>query len=125
MDYIVSVSPDVCYSVGVPIGVECTGEFKTLCAPLDVKDGWFVGNSFNFTANNTTGEEATVTVVTQTWKDGRVVDVKVTPVTIADTGEDTYMVNTPSIPAGGYATAYIWDGVVSPKAITHKIYMSK
>ena len=73
MDYIVSVSPDVCYSVGVPIGVECTGEFKTLCAPLDVKDGWFVGNSFNFTANNTTGEEATVTVVTQTWKDGRVV----------------------------------------------------
>ena len=125
MDYTVSISPDVCYSVGAPLGVECIGEFKTACAPLDVTEGWFVGNSFNFTANNTTGEEATVTVVTQTWKDGKVTGVKVIPVTVADGSGETYMVNTPSIPNGGYATAYIWDGVVAPKAITHRIYISK
>lgn len=125
MDYTVSISPDVCYSVGAPIGVECIGEFRTACASLDITDGWFVGNTFNFTATNTTGDDATVNVVTQTWKDGKVVDVKVIPVIVADGSEEIYMVNTPSIPSDGYATAYIWNGIVAPKAITHRIYVSE
>ena len=125
MDYTVSISPDVCYSVGAPMGVECVGKFSTAAAPVDVTDGWFTGNSFTFTASNTTEDSVDVDVVTQTWKDGKVIAVKVTAVTL-DTGIDNqYMVNTPSIPSGGYATAYIWDGIVAPKVITHKVYMSK
>ena len=125
MDYTISISPDVCYSVGAPIGVECIGEFSTASAPVDVTDGWFVDNSFNFTASNTTEDPVDIAVVTQSWKDGKVIGVKVTTVTLEAGVDDQYMVTTPSIPSGGYATAYIWDGVVAPKAITHRIYVSK
>ena len=125
MKYKITIDENVRYTAGVPLGVKCEGEFVTDCGNLDVTDAWFMGDSFNLYVTNTTGDEKEIAVVLQSWKNGKITASEVVNVTVDNVMESQYTLAIPEVLSGGYVTAYIWDGIVSPKAVTHRIYSSK
>lgn len=121
MEYKVTISPNVRYSAGIPIGAAIDGYFRTTAKDFDILSGGFDGGVFTFKAVNS-GEEKAVTVIVQKWtSDGECRSVSAREV-LVQSGEDEYSVAVPAVSGGDYVTVYIWDGIVSPNPVTPQIW---
>lgn len=125
MDYTLTLPRETRFTTGDEVGFVIQNTITTASSDLELTNGELGSYSFQFDMLNKTGKEQNITLIFQTWKDGKITAVKAVTKEIAknDAPQNYVIVHDLDVAKDETITAYIWNGLNKPQVVCPVVYM--